>query len=508
MLCRMKKILLMLVGWTVWSVADAQVDCVVTPERSVAGATVLGNGTPGSVDTAMIQNALDTGGPIRFDLGASPVQINLTAGLTVTKDTVIDGGGTVTLSGQNQRRIFLIENPNNVEYPLTVQNMSLINGRTTTGSGAAIFKPSGGPWQAVSLEVVNSHFSGNHAIQLEQDGGGGAINAIGMKEVLISDSTVVNNSGSNGGAVYSLGSDVIRITDSVFDGNAATGTGGNPGNGGNAGAIGVDGAERTINICRSDIINNTAKAFGVGFFTVMYDQQSFSGLTEVLFENNINALDFGLAGGAYIQGGPFVIDRSSFIQNQARGAGAIYLGPNANGEVVNSTVFGNIATNTLGGGMFIENSAFVTLRHLTIMNNQAPCAVCFAGGISISSPNLTSMYNSILANNTGGNAFNPWNILSPVTGSNNVQFPQQRPNGQPEVPATAGLIWGNPAASPPAYLGGATPTMAIAAGAPGVDQALPSESTPADQRGKPRYMAADIGAYEIEADLIFADSFE
>ncbi len=488
-------------------VAAGQVDCEVTSPRPVTGAQVLGDGTPGSVTTTNLQNALNVGGPISFNMGPNPVQINLTARLRVTKDAVIDGGGLVTLSGQNQRRLFLLDNPDNLEYTFTVQNMTLVDGSTRGDSGAAIYKPSGGPWQAVTLEVINSHFNNNHAIQVAQDGGGGAIYATGLKAVLVSESTFSNNSGSNGGAIYSLGSEAMRITDSVFDGNAATGNGGNPGNGGNGGAIGVDGAERSINVCRSQIINNTGQAFGVGFFTVMYDQASFTGFTEVLFENNTNALDFGLAGGVYLQGGPIRVDRSSFINNRARGAGGLYLGPNTTGELVNSTVYGNVATNTLGGGMFIENSAFVTLRHMTIMNNQAPCGVCFAGGISISSPNFTTMYNSILANNTGGNAFNPWNILSPISGNSNLQFPQQRPNGQAEVPATGGLIWGNPMASAPALLGGLTPTMAIASNGAGIDQALPSESTPNDQRGRPRHMAADLGAYELQADLIFADGF-
>ncbi len=486
----------------------AQVDCTATPERSLAGAIVLGNGNPGSVTTAGIQNALDQGGVIRFNVGNNPVNINLIATLTVTKDVVIDGGGLVTLNGSNVLRLFQIENPQNLFYTFTVQNMRLINGFSATESGAAIFKPSGGPWQAVNLEVINVHFENNHAIQVEQDGGGGAIYAIGMDQVLISGSTFVNNSGSNGGAFYSLGSDEIRITDSVFDGNAATGNSGNPGNGGNAGAIGVDGAERTINICRTQIINNTANAFGVGFFSVMYDQNSLSAFTDVLFENNTNPQDFGLAGGAYIQGGPFIIDRSSFIENSARGAGGLFFGPGANGEMRNSTVFGNVATNTLGGGMSIDGSAAVVLRHVTIVDNHAPCDVCFAGGISIGASNQAAMYNSILANNTGGNVFNPWNVLNPIGGIDNLQFPQTRPNGQTEVQATPVTLWADPVLSNPAYNGGHTPTMATTFISPGIAQANGNQSTDHDQRGVMRYLLPDLGAYEWQPDVIYMDGFD
>ncbi len=487
---------------------NAQVDCAMTPERSLSGATVLGNGSPGSITTAMLQNALNSGGVIHLNQGPSPSQINLSATLTVSKEAVIEGGGLVTLSGQNQRRLFLIQNPQNLTYTFTVQNIALINGFTATESGAAIFKPSGGPWQAVSLEVINSQFENNHAIQVEQDGGGGAIYAIGMDQVLISGSDFSNNSGSNGGALYSLGSDVIRITDSVFDGNQATGNNGNPGNGGNAGAIGVDGGERTINICRSQIINNQANAFGVGFFSVMYDQDSLTAFTDVTFEHNTNAQNFGLGGGAYIQGGPFIINRSSFIENESRGAAGLFFGPNANGEMVNSTVYGNVATNTLGGGMSIDGSAAVTLRHVSIVNNQAPCDVCFAGGISIGNSNQTTMYNSILANNTGGNVFNPWNILNPIAGSDNLQFPQQRPNGQTDVQATSSTLWADPLLANPNYNGGFTETMASSINSPGINQALVNQSTPQDQRSVNRYQTADYGAYEWQPDLIFSDGFE
>ena len=181
----------------------------------------------------------------------------------------------------------------------------------------------------MNLHVSNVEFSNNHAIQTHQDGGGGAIYVVGMNDVFVSDSVFSNNSGSNGGAFYSLGSKNIRITDSIFDTNQATGNNGNPGNGGNAGAIGIDGGERTFNLCRSQLINNTANAFGTGFFSVMYDDLSLSAFVDSLFQNNINSGDVGLGGGAYIQGGPFIIVGSSFIENQSPGAGGLFFGPDA-----------------------------------------------------------------------------------------------------------------------------------------------------------------------------------
>ena len=60
----------------------------------------------------------------------------------------------------------------------------------------------------------------------------------------------------------------------------------------------------------------------------------------------------------------------------------------------------------------------------------------------------------------------------------------------------------------PALNGGPTETMAIA------PEALPSTPAPArarpatDQRGKPRFGTVDIGAYELQPDIFFADGFD
>jgi hypothetical protein len=62
--------------------------------------------------------------------------------------------------------------------------------------------------------------------------------------------------------------------------------------------------------------------------------------------------------------------------------------------------------------------------------------------------------------------------------------------------------------SNPSFNGGFTATMATVSNSPGINQALVNQSTPEDQRLKPRYQTADYGSYELLADLIFADGFE
>lgn len=472
------------------------------------GATLVGLGTPGSVTAAAIQAALDEGGPILLNAGSDPVTIELDAPLVVTRETALDGGGLVTLSGGNARRVIQVENPQNLTYTLTLQNIGIADGSTPSGSGAGVYKPSGGPWQAVSLVVIDSWFQDNTAIATAQDDGGGAIYATGMNEVILYRSRFENNRGSNGGAVYSLGSKTVTVVESDFIDNRATGTNGNPGNGGNGGAIGIDGGERTVTLCRARLTNNRANAFGAGLFTVMYDDLSLTAINASTFQGNTNPLDtFGFAGGAYLQGGPFSIHNSSFIANQARANGALFIGPGASGEMVNSTFVNNLARASLGGAMSIDSSAVVTIRNSTIAGNDAPCDVCFGAGISNSASNQITMSNTILYDNVGGNEFNPWNIRFPVTdGGGNMQFPRFRPNGQEEIAATATVIWDDPALLPHGVNGGPTRTMALGPGSPAIDAGTDVGAPSTDQRGASRDAMPDIGAYEVSD--IFSDGFE
>src|SRR5262249_61985682 len=97
---------------------------------------------------------------------------------------------------------------------VTLQNLVLINGKSTgtsipeipgqppqcsrgfqvDGSGAAIFIHDG------VLHAYNVTFQNNRAAPLGPDVGGGAIYALGSKEVVVVSSRFIGNSASNGGA--------------------------------------------------------------------------------------------------------------------------------------------------------------------------------------------------------------------------------------------------------------------------------------------------------------------
>lgn len=493
------------------AVAQAVFDCVPPAPPPPGQPLVLGNGAPGSVSTAQLQQALDAGGAIRLDIGASTLQLAST--LEVTREAVLDLGGA-TLSGGGARRVIEIRNPSNLVYSFVLRNGALVSGSTPTGSGAALYKATGGPWQAVTIRLFDLELADNHAIQLAQDDGGGAVYVVGAAELSAVRTRFEANSGANGGALYSLGSKRVDLFDSTFIGNRATGTGGNPGNGGNGGAIGVDGDARDVNLCRVRVLDNEARAYGGGLFTVTYGAQSHTRLQDSTFDGNASTAGDKLAGGAYIQGSPITISGSTFRDNTAAGYAGLALfgaGGVLAGAISNSTFTGNVATSGLGGAMSISGAAALTLQNLTIARNHAPCGVCFAGGIANDSGAALTLRNVIFEGNTGGNAYNPWAMLNPAAnGAANLQWPQVRPGsgGQQESAVAPGTTFAAAGVADAASNGGPTMTMAIAADSPARDAGSASGAPPLDQRGMPRAGAVDIGAYEWQPDAIFDDGFE
>ena len=500
-------------AWLVAAPAAAQsVACDRPAAVTLVAPVVVGNGTPGSATTAAIQSALDAGGHVQVNVGASTIALDAT--LAITRAVVLDGGGA-TFSGGGVRRAFRITNPANVAYAVTLQDFAVdaADSRAVPGdeferSGAGILKTSGGPWQAVRLDLVDCAFRNGRAVEVAQDGGGGALYLIGLDRVRIRNCTFEGNRGSNGGAVYTLGTRTVSIADSTFLGNEATGSGGNPGNGGNAGAIGVDGAARSFTLCDSRVEGSTARAFGGGFFSVMYDAQSFTGFANATFHDNRILAGFGHSGGAYVQGGPFAIEASTFSANVADGFGGLFVGPGANGTVVNSTFAQNVARQGLGGAI-AHNGAALSLLNTTIAGNTAGA---FAAGISTGAgANGLTLANVVLANNAGGNAFVSWGINNPAQfdGGGNVQWPMTRPNGGAEIRATPTALFADPLLGALADNGGPTRTMALGAGSPAIDRGSTAGAPPSDQRGQPRCNTPDSGAFEsIAAGQIYCNGFE
>jgi hypothetical protein len=210
---------------------------------------VIGTGSPASCTSAAVVRAVASGGVITFNCGPSPVTIAMTSTAKVVNTShlvVLDGRGTVTLSGAGKRQILYMNTCDprqqwttsdcyDQEWPeLVVQNMTFADGNSTTsqskgtsfggGGGGAIFDLGG------QLKVINSRFIDNRCYNVGPDLGGAAVRALAQwhnNPAYITSDTFRGGQCSNGGALSSIGVSWI-VLNSVMTDNGAIGYGANP----------------------------------------------------------------------------------------------------------------------------------------------------------------------------------------------------------------------------------------------------------------------------------------
>ena len=307
-------------------------------EDTSAPTTVIGNGTAASCTGAAVVQGVAKGGIITFNCGANPVTITLTQPAKIFNNTgpkiVIDGGGKVTLSGGGTSRILYMNtcDPAQVwttshcqdqDHPqLTVQNLTFIDANATGANpdgGGAIWARGG------RLKVVNSRFFRNQCDAAGPDVGGGAIRAFSQSQnlpVYVVGSTFGGRSDlanvcSNGGALSSIGVS-YSVLNSRFTHNRAIGQGANPAQsgttgGGSGGAIYNDGNAFQLQVCGSDINNNTAKEGGGAVFFVSNDRSGTLSINSSVLSANPSAKfeTAGLPGIFYLGSGSAQISAST-----------------------------------------------------------------------------------------------------------------------------------------------------------------------------------------------------
>ncbi len=274
--------------------------------------TVIGDGTPESCTGQLFIDAVAKGGKIVFDCGPNPITITLNEPAKIFNDAnplvVIDGGGLITLNGNNQTRILYMntcdpdqvwttDHCQNQDNPrLTVQNITFANGNSTNETE---FDGGGAIWvRGGRFKVVNCRFFNNTCANVGPDVGGGAIRVFSQynnQPVFIVQSTFggkenYGNSGSNGGAISSIGVS-WTIINSLFSYNVALGNGGNPSQsgtpgGGSGGAIYNDGNTMTLTLLGSRIESNKVNDFGAAIFFVSNDHTGNVVIDTSTIQNN------------------------------------------------------------------------------------------------------------------------------------------------------------------------------------------------------------------------------
>ncbi|NTW04296.1 MAG: hypothetical protein HGA19_24035, partial [Oscillochloris sp.] len=206
-----------------------------------AQAKVVGSGSAASCTRTALASALVNGGTISFNCGGSAT-ITIDAELDITApETIIDGGGVITLQGNGTSRVINHHTYGNIgSSTLTLRNLTISGGRTTgdgssttsasAANGAAVrsFFQAADPDFKPTLSVINVIFRDNDSTLVSvpsgrdaYDYGGGAIYSQGGF-VTVSESQFIDNDAVNGagGAIHMLQSG-LTIERSSFSNNSA-----------------------------------------------------------------------------------------------------------------------------------------------------------------------------------------------------------------------------------------------------------------------------------------------
>jgi hypothetical protein len=409
---------------------------------------VVGTGTADTCTEPALDAALAGGGLVTFDCGPEPVTITLTQQKTISSDTTVDGGGLLTLDGNDAVRAFWVAQG----QALTVENLAIVKGNATDAGGGAIFNDGG------TLTVTNSTFTGNSAtLALLGFAAGGAIYTNGGT-LTVADSTFTGNNAGLGGALYINGG-TVTVTGSTFADN-----------------------DQTASATLARIVGSLRPRPGPGLAgSAIYANRGTVTVTNSTFAGNSGAISNG--------GGIVNVINSTFAGNRdaiSSGGGTV--------NVYNSTFAGNGISN--GSGTVIVNSS--TFAAGTIYNSAA--TTCGEAG---NSPCVVVLRNTIVANSSSGG-----NCVGPIKdGGYNIDDGTTcgfRGAGCTFRGGTS-LCNTNPQLDPAGLQnsGGPTQTIALEPGSPAIDAGSATFGESVDQRGFVRPGAGattrSIGAYEFNS---------
>ncbi|XWV24567.1 hypothetical protein QJ856_gp1224 [Tupanvirus deep ocean] len=313
----------------------------------------------GSLRQAIIDANSNPGADtIEFDPGVT--FITLTSGeLLITDDLTIinNNAGTLTISGDNNSRIFNID----VDSTVTLTNLIITNGSDT--NGGAIYNNG-------TLTINDSTISNNTATGIA----GGIYNDNTM---FISNTIITENTASGGAGVYNGSLDNLTIDNSTISNNIASDNGG--------GILNILG---TVIINYSTVDGNTSGSGGgitnAGSFTV----------TNSTISNNTS----NVSGGAVFNTSSFGLTNSTVSGNTSRDAGGGITNIQGTVTIRNSTISNNSAV-TLGGGIITQEIATTNVGNTIVAENSAPTSPD-VNGIFISAGN------NLIGDGTGSNFIN------------------------------------------------------------------------------------------------------
>lgn len=280
--------------------------------------------------------------------------------------------------------------------------------------------------------------------------------------------------GDGGAGVY-LASGSLDWSNSRLRNNAADGESGSGGALFNAGA--------DVTLTRTELFRNTAERAGAAIEmtggTLQLSQVTLGGDDEA--DGNMTGSNPGRGGGLHVSGGTARIDDSVVAFNSASQGGGLWNGGNSTLLVTNSTISGNEATVSDGGGIYQISGGSTRLEFATVAQNRAAED---GGGLAVgaaATPDIT-LASSLVTGNSAGGEGNDFVADAVNADANTVTA------GADSLDALQ-------------LFGGPTTTHPLQADSPAVDQgedALCNDMAVdlLDQRGAERMTPCDSGAFE------------
>lgn len=301
-----------------------------------------------------------------------------------------------------------------------------------------------------------------------------------------------------GGGIYINNGATLNLSNSVVQGNTAF-----------SGVTATGGGiynEGNLTISGSTVSTNTIIApLGQAGAGIFHGAGSLV-MTDTAVSGNIT---LGDGGGIYVDDSAGItVTRSSSSNNQARNGAGLFSFVGV-ASIVNSTFSGNLSTNS-GAGLYTLGG-ITSLFNVTVTNNRADsdAAGGGSGGGVANSAGVLNFDNSIIAANFHHDTFGPGGIIE-VDDDCSGTITSQGANfvGVTGAPCTISGIpptTGVPLLGPLADNGGSTRTHALLQGSPGIDEGDASScndsaGTPlvTDQRGSLR---PAIGGVSVRCDL-------
>lgn len=443
-----------------------------------------------SPQTIVVQNCEDAGaGSLRdaVNAAADGDTIDLTqlqcSTISLSTGAILIGVTGLTLQGPGDHRLML-EGTDDYGWSLLYD----LGGGTLTVDG-------------IDLSFGSKYRSDNNAR-------GGCVYTNG--NLVLNDSHVsfcgvhANTYTASGGALYAQGS--MSITNSVIDTAGLTTSG--DARGGCVFALGdVTLVGSSLSGCRNA---TPSRGFGGGVYAGGDLVMKYSTIRDNVNDDAATSL----GGGVYVRGNTSIF-WSTISGNTAGAGGGIALVNDSGGHsasIVESTVSGNVAR--AAGGIL----AFVPLAlgnstvafNTANVGNATPLDYAWSGGLAVRASPVT-LTSTIVSNNVvhhpdgreehgdvGGD------LPIDVGGSANLVMD----SAQTMPPDT---LFADPLLAPLADNGGPTKTHALFSGSPAIDSGEDG-GWDTDQRGvgfaRVENAHADIGAYEVDPDLIFRNGFD